>query len=325
MPKEKNNTKGIALALGGGAARGLAHIGVLKVLEKHHIPISAISGVSMGALIGGLYASGVHAIQLENLAQSIDWRKILQFLFPNQLKTSGLLNGKSIEDFVRSVVGEINIEKLSIQFYTIATDLWSGKSVVLDSGPLAFAIRASSSFPFLFTPVPYRDLILVDGGVSNPLGIDVLRERTSVPIVCSVVTPSPMRRKHQIYRESALKRHKIERFSTRFALKYSPYFTARLKTYLSKYQDWTLYKSLSRPNLRKQVRQIGNIMEHQLVELSLKLYQPEVTLTPDISEFNFFDFLQVKELIQKGEEETQKKISHIISLLNQTSHIHPSE
>ncbi len=181
--------RGIGLALGSGSARGLAHIGVLKVLEREGIPINAISGASMGALIGGLYAAGMPLEEMEKIALSATRRTVLTYLDPIP-SLKGLILGKRIEEMLRSFVGHRDLGDLDIPVAIVATDIRSGEEVVFKgTGDLVDAIRASISVPVVFVPVQVEDRILVDGGVTNPVPVNVLAslDPKAVPVAVSVI------------------------------------------------------------------------------------------------------------------------------------------
>jgi NTE family protein len=196
----------IGLVLSGGGARGAAHIGVLKVLEELHVPVDAIAGTSMGAVVGGLYASGLSAADIERVMTSVDWqdafrdrpaRKDLNFRrkledqnflvkFPVGIKgrrfrlPRGLVQGQKLAQILRSLtlpVAQIqDFDRLAIPFRAIATDIVTGDRVVIDHGDLTTAMRASLSAPGVFAPVESEGRMLVDGGLSSNLPIDVARE-----------------------------------------------------------------------------------------------------------------------------------------------------
>jgi NTE family protein len=196
----------IGLVLSGGGARGAAHIGVLKVLEEQRVPIDAIAGTSMGAVVGGLYASGLSASDIERVMTSVDWQDAFRdrpartdlnfrrkledqnFLvkFPLGLKgrrfrlPRGLVQGQKLTQILRGLTLPVahieSFDQLAIPFRAIATDIVTGDRVVLDRGDLTTAMRASLSAPGVFSPVEYEGRMLVDGGLSSNLPIDVARQ-----------------------------------------------------------------------------------------------------------------------------------------------------
>jgi NTE family protein len=157
----------LALVLSGGSARGLAHIGVLEVLEKHHVPIEAIVGTSMGAVIGGLYAAGTLNDFKQKLIK-LSENKILSMFISHRIKR-GDTNIHAVEPFLKEFTKNKRIEDLDLAFTAVATDLKTGKEVFLNKGDLLTAILASISIPGVFTPVQIDNMLLVDGGVLDPL------------------------------------------------------------------------------------------------------------------------------------------------------------
>jgi len=159
----------VSLVLGSGGARGLAHIGVIRVLEKKGYEISSIAGCSIGALVGGVYAAG-------KLDEYETWmRELSTFDIVNMMDIAweggGLVKGDRIISEMTKLVGERQIEDLPIRFTAVATELQSGMEVWLSKGPLFDAIRSSISLPLFFTPVKHRKNLLIDGGVVNPVPI----------------------------------------------------------------------------------------------------------------------------------------------------------
>ena len=159
--------RNLALVLSGGSARGLAHIGVLEVLEKHHVPIDTIVGTSMGALVGGLYAAGtLKEFQQDILRVS---NSTLISLFLSHKIKDGKTTTAEIENFLKKYTQKKKIEKLDIAFTAVATNLITGKEVFLNKGDLLKALLGSISLPGIFPPVKAGKQLLVDGGVVDPL------------------------------------------------------------------------------------------------------------------------------------------------------------
>ncbi len=162
----------IGLALGSGAARGMAHIGVLKALEEHKIKVDLISGSSAGALIGGLYCCGISPDMIRKLAIQIDKKMWMDITVPRR----GVLKGDRIEEILKIITGSRKIEELDKKLIIVATDLKSAEEVVITKGPVYKAIRASISIPGYFEPVREDDKILVDGGVVDRVPVKVLKD-----------------------------------------------------------------------------------------------------------------------------------------------------
>jgi len=180
--------KRIGLALGSGGARGLAHIGVLKVLEREKIPIDLIVGCSMGSLIGGLYASGMSAYTLEEIALNISWKQTAKIFTPT-ISKAGLVDGDRIEKLLETFIGKKGFSKLRIPFATVATDIENGKEVIIKTGKVSRAIRASCSIPGIFTPLKYGKRYLVDGGLVDPVPVDVARKHGADIVIGVNVIP----------------------------------------------------------------------------------------------------------------------------------------
>jgi NTE family protein len=164
--------KKIGLALSGGGARGIAHIGVLKVLHDHRIPVDFIAGTSAGALIGSLYAGGVNITTMLEIATKLKWKHFFRIV----LSKSGLVSSEEIENFVISQIGKKTFADLDIPFATVNTDLKTGDQIIIDKGPVETAVRSSCSFPWMYTPVKHEDKLLVDGCLKNNLPADIARK-----------------------------------------------------------------------------------------------------------------------------------------------------
>jgi NTE family protein len=172
LPKPK-----IALVLGGGAARGFAHVGVIRALEQEKIPIDMIIGTSVGSLIGAIYANDLNSFELEWTAFALEKDNLLDYGILTPITGMGMAKGQKLEEFVKSKITTTNIENMKLPFAAVATDLKRGTRVVLDCGSVAKAVHASSAIPGVFEPVDYRGLLLVDGGVMDNIPIAVAREK----------------------------------------------------------------------------------------------------------------------------------------------------
>jgi NTE family protein len=161
----------IGLALGGGMARGCAHVGVLREFEKNNIPIDLIAGTSVGSLIGGAYASGLSADQIEKLALTIRWSDLGRVT----VSKLGFNSSERTEEYVRSRFPIYEFDKLRMPFGAVACDLQTGKMVVFTEGNLALAIRASCALPVYYTPVLVNGRMMVDGGLVGHLPASVAR------------------------------------------------------------------------------------------------------------------------------------------------------
>jgi len=171
------NRPKIALVLGGGAARGFAHVGVIRALEQERIPIDLIVGTSVGSLIGAVYAYDLNSFELEWTAFKLEKEHLFDYALLSAVMGMGMVKGDKLEEFVKAKVPIKNIEDLKLPFAAVATDLNRGTRVVLDRGPVARAVRASSAIPGVFEPVKHQGRLLVDGGVIDNIPVSVAREK----------------------------------------------------------------------------------------------------------------------------------------------------
>jgi len=173
----------IAVVLGGGASKGFAHIGVLKVLEAQKIPVHMVVGTSAGSLVASLYASGKSAFELQELALKLDKDKVIDYDW--KLWSGAVIKGDKLESFINSTLKNTPIEKLKIPFYAVATNIATGEEAVFDRGNTGMAVRASCSVPAVFRPVKIGSSTYVDGGVVSPVPVDAAR-RNGADIVIAV-------------------------------------------------------------------------------------------------------------------------------------------
>ncbi len=168
----------IALVLGGGGARGLAHIGVLKVLQEENIPIDMVVGTSVGALIGAVYCAGEPMGKIEKMGETIEWNKLTNLSNASIIRlfiSEHLLSTDKIEKYLDDNIGKKNFDELKTPFACVATDLVTGERIIFREGGVAKAARASSTIPGLFDPVEFRHRYLVDGGLYDNIPTDVAK------------------------------------------------------------------------------------------------------------------------------------------------------
>lgn len=299
-PKELHRPK-VGLVLTGGGARGIAHIGALKVLERHKIPIDFIAGNSIGAIVGGLYAAGYSVTELESLVLKTNWNDLLALtgdtrrseLYLDQkqaleqsfllirleglqpLIPSSLSGGQRLINFLTELTLQAlyhpqpEFDDLKIPFRAVATDLISGRRVVLDSGSLAEALRASITVPLLFTPLERDSMSLVDGGLVSNIPVDLARS-AGCEIVITSNSTSGMRTSEQLE---------------------APWETAD---------------------------QIMSIMMQSTNEIQLK--NSDIVLTPDLGNRLSSDFTGLDQLIAAGEKESEIHIHRIAQLIDSRKH-----
>jgi NTE family protein len=286
----------IGLVLSGGGARGVAHIGVLKVLEEQHVPIDAIAGTSMGAVVGGLYASGLSAREIEAIMTSLNWQEAFRDLPPREdltlrrkqedqnflvkfplgirggkvLLPKGLIQGQRLNQILRRLTLPVaritNFDELPTPFRALATDLETGDAVTLDSGDLTSAMRASMSAPGVFAPVERDGRLLVDGGISENLPVDIARAM-GVDILIVVDVGSPL-----------LTREKLN----------------------------------SVPVISNQM--IAILIQRNSREQLEKLKTQDVLIAPPLGDTSSFDFGNVKRVIAVGERAARASVERLAAL-----------
>src|SRR5277367_6131457 len=218
VPAAANVRPRICLVLSGGGARGMAHIGVLKVLEELKIPVDCIAGTSVGAIVGGLYASGMTALEIDSTIRSVDWQEAFRDAPPRRdlafrrkqddrnflvrlplglkhgriLLPKGFIQGQKLQETLRQLTlpfgTSTNFDTLPTPFRAVATDLVTGNAVLMEKGDLAFAMRASISAPGVFAPAEMQGQLLVDGGLAENLPIDVARAMHADILIVSDVS-----------------------------------------------------------------------------------------------------------------------------------------
>jgi NTE family protein len=177
----------VGLVLGSGGARGYAHIGVLRALEKHDIEVEAIAGCSIGGIIGAMHAAGYSSQRIHEVWKGLDFLKLI-----DRSAMGGLIGGRNITRRLEQHLPR-TFEELKIPLAVTSVDVQRGKLVVLRSGELLGALRATSALAGLFAPEPYQGRILIDGGILNGMPVDVIRTLTHAPVVAVDVLPPPDR------------------------------------------------------------------------------------------------------------------------------------
>ena len=277
MTKVNRDKIKVGLALGSGAARGIAHIGVLKALREAQVPINFIAGTSMGSLVGACYAADADVSLLEKIALTYNLRKLTQLLDPKMpIFRLGLLGGTKVEKFLKTIIGDIDIGQCVIPFSAIATDLKTGSEVVINSGSLINAVQASIAIPGVFVPVHHNGLYLVDGGTTNPIPANVVRAMGANFIIAVNVLNAPIKRK-------------------------------KLGLTGSK-------KSDRMPGIFNTIIQSIYIMEYGIVRANL--LKADILIEPDVSAIEPYEFSRGVEAIEAGYAATTKVLPEIENLLN---------
>lgn len=184
--------KKTALVLSSGAARGLAHIGVIKAMEEGGIYPDLIVGSSIGALVGACYAKNKDMSEFEKIVLETDWKRALDLAdFSFGLMPKGIIHGEKITKLLKTILGDITFTELKIPLIAVATDLETGEEIAIKDGLVIDAVRASISMPAIFVPVRFRNKFLIDGGIVNPVPIDIAKQAGAEFIIASNALPHP--------------------------------------------------------------------------------------------------------------------------------------
>ena len=188
--------KKVGLVLGSGAARGLAHIGVIKALMEDDVSIDMIAGTSIGALVGACYAKKGEISDFEEVILNMDWKRLLQLAdFNLAVMVKGFVQGQKVKELLKTIIGDIEFKDLKIPLAVVATDVNTGEEVIIKKGSVAEAVRASISIPVVFMPVKFKDKFLIDGGIVNPVPVDVIKKMGATSIIACNVIQSLSKRK----------------------------------------------------------------------------------------------------------------------------------
>ena len=288
------------IALGGGAAKGLAHIGVLKALRRRGVVPDLVAGTSMGALVGALYCLWGDIGAVEKFALGFENADLSPYLGARP-SSSGLVSEKRIQSFLDDLLGETTIEALPLPFFCTATDVRRGGEVVLGSGSLARAVRASISVPLIFKPVSLDGRFLVDGGLVNPVPVDVLKKNgAAFTIAVNVISPLAERGRPaaKAARGAGPDREKP--------------LIARLDEFFSR----TLLSGGPgrEPNLIETTLAAIEIMQEKLVLARLRVDAPDATIHVDTADFKMFEFYRPAAIIRCGEEAAERQLDVILKL-----------
>lgn len=255
------NVKKIGLALSGGAARGMAHVGVISVLHREGIPVDMIAGTSAGAIIGAVYARDRDTERMRSYALDPGWKKRAPMIDPSFPKT-GFIKGKKIEKLLELFLGgNITFKNLQIPFACVATDIQTGEEIVINSGSVAAAIRASISLPGIFTLVKRQGRYLVDGGLTTPVPVEVVRQMGADFIIAVNVNPDVAGRREKTAKEPK--------------------------------------KAQKPPNILQVLIQSVYITTHSLTKSSLE--NADIAIEPDTADISAHEFRRTPELIDLGE------------------------
>jgi NTE family protein len=270
----------VGLALSSGAARGLAHIGVLEILEKEEIPINMIAGTSMGAIIGAMYAQGKNAAEMKEAVLDLGWMEMAGMVALTSPK-AGLLSGRKIKARLKEIIGELDFADLRIPFACVATDILSGEEVVIKHGPVLEAVIASMSLPVIFRAAKWHGSYLVDGGIVNPVPVSVLKGMGADFIIASNVVVKPVDRVKKTQPAADMQKH-----------------SGKVKE----------------PNIINIMMQFVNITSYQALKHGIA--GADVVIKPGVADIGFSDFKSARECIFQGELAAKAFMPEIKQLLS---------
>ena len=319
--------KKVGLALGSGGAKGIAHVAVIDYCEKNAIPINIIAGSSIGAVIAALYAYGSlkEFVSFLRLVKSNDIFSYFDPVFPK----TGLIQGRRmIELLAKFIPKSVSIEDLKIPVAIVATDFYSGNPVVFKKGNVLDAIRASISIPGIFVPVRYMDTVLLDGGVANPLPIDVVKQMGAGITIAVNLHPTTKVKKAKIAAMNSLQElspkeenssNDIIEHVDKEPVDTLSKITQRSGGWINKAKQWLGMNSEANaakdniPNIFEIVSGTIDIMEFMNTTLMITYNKPDVLIEPDLLQVSTLDFTKVDMLLQEGYaacERVQKDIKH---------------
>ena len=278
----KNAKQSVALVLSGGAARGIAHIGVIEELESRDYEITSIAGTSMGSLIGGIYATGKLA-ELKEFMYSLDKSKVLR-LVDFTLSKQGLIKGDKVLKKIKDYVPDMLIEELPIPYAAVAVDLLNKEEVVYRSGSLYHAIRASIAIPTVLTPVKEENRLLVDGGLLNNLPMAYVKRREGDMMIAVHVNANIPHVKPEITKESVKRQSLYQRKIKEFYKYVIPSSSSA--------EDKLGYFSL--------ISKSFELMTLHLAEEKIRHFSPEVLINVSRDSCNIYDFYKAEEQVEAG-------------------------
>ena len=281
-----HSTRDVALVLSSGGARGLAHIGAIEVLLDEGYNITSIAGCSMGALIGGVYAAGKLA-DFREWMKTIDRKKMLE-LTDFSFSLSHLVKGTRIIEAIMEFVPDVQIEDLPIPYCAIATDWVSGQEVVFRKGSLFEAIRASISLPTFYEPVQRDGMILIDGGVTNPIPLNRVERHEGDLLIGIDVSGHDYKTQWEIQQELTEKRKHSTSLSQQI-----------LNRLLPDHLDFNYYTMLSR---------VSSLMIRQNSLLMAQLTKPDVLVDIQMARYGGFDYDKSEKIIAIGRQKTRQTL-----------------
>jgi NTE family protein len=283
-------------------------VGVLKVLEREGIKVSAIAGSSIGAMVGGAYAAGLSVERIEREWVETDLPKVVRSFLPT-FPRAGLSSGGELRKYLRSVLGDVKIEELRIPFAAVATDIDTGEAVVLREGPLVDALRASAAIPGIFYPVRWGQRLLVDGGLVEPLPVRVCRE-LGVDVVIGVdIVPRPRPTTPE-------RRQRWRRLGELLSeeLKNHPWIPGSLAELLADLFRERPEEERPLPGVFSVLDQAVAIFQQEILRLKLTLWPADLVVRPELPPSGV-SYLSAETGIQAGEAAMEQALPALRALL----------
>jgi NTE family protein len=299
----------IGLALGGGAARGFAHIGIIKTLVAHGILPNVVVGTSIGAVVGGAYASG-RLDKVEEWARSLQPRNIFGYL-DIRLNGSGLIGGAKLAAELEATMGQILIEDLPVKFATVATEVRTGHEIWLTHGRMVDAMRASYALPGIFSPVLIGDRWLVDGALVNPVPVSAARALGAEIVIAANLSSDVFTHATTIYSHGA-----VADLSVSVAPEAAPE-TEPPKRGLGRFfsAERTMKREFfgggGRPGISTVMVDAFNIMQDRITRARLAGDPPDLLISPRVGQIGWFDFHRADDLIAHGMRAAERAIDSI--------------
>lgn len=292
----------VGLVLGGGAALGVAHIGVIRVLEEEHIPIDVVVGTSMGALVGAYWTTGKNSYDLEKLAREFTSARSLWKLVDPVFPKSGLVGGRMIKHWLSSRgLKDKTFYSTRIPLKIVTYDLIKRQEIVIGSGSLVDAVRKSAAIPGVINPVIEGDRVIIDGGVLNPLPTNVLLQMGVKKIIAINVLQSP---------EHVTKGYETEQEAIRAAMKVP--FRQAPWHYVS-WRAGMFVKKLMTPNIADII--VRGLQASEYIISQANAQYADVLIHPNLENINWYELYKVDELIKRGEEATRQALPEIKKLI----------
>jgi len=299
----------IGLALGGGAARGFAHIGIMRTLIAHGIVPNVVVGTSIGAVVGGAYAAG-HLDTLEEWARSLQPRNILGYL-DIRLNGSGLIGGDKLAAQLESAIGQTLIEELPLKFATVATEVRTGHEIWLTHGRVVDAMRASYALPGIFSPVLVGDRWLVDGALVNPVPVSAARALGAEIVIAANLSSDIFTHSTTIYAHGP-STQESEDGAPEAAVEPAPPKRGFGKLFsLERSMKREFFGSGGRPGISTVMVDAFNIMQDRITRARLAGDPPDMLISPRVGQIGWFDFHRAGDLIAYGARAAERAIDSI--------------